>query len=168
MMIGRFTSRLAVAALATLLTVASHAAAPEVESAVQTGAPEGDAKPMGVFEAKAKAADAEKVTVAGRVKDIIDGQAVFTLIDNEMKSCKDNGENCPTPWDYCCYSKSEITSGTATVKLVGESGGQQALKGSLKGVKGVDHLVNVTVTGTAQKDKRGNLVVLADRVYVKK
>lgn len=164
----RLTTRLAAAAFAMLLSISSFAASPEIEKAVVAGAPEGTSKPMGVLEAKVKADDAEKVAVQGRVKDMVDGQAVFTLIDNSMKSCRDSGEGCPTPWDYCCHTKPEITSATATVKLVGEAGGKQSLKGSVKGVKGIDHLTNVTITGTAQKDRLGNLVLLADRVYVKK
>jgi len=161
---SRFLRTAAVLALMTV-SISLQAATPETEAAIVAGAPQG--KALSVLEAKATAKDTDKIVVEGRVKDI-EGQAVFTLADTKMKSCTDNGENCPTPWDYCCLSKAEITSGTATVKLVGAAGGKQALKDSLKGVKGINHLVGVTVEGTAQKDKLGNLVVLASKVYVKK
>ena len=136
-----------------------------MEKLIRSGQPTG--KALGVVEAKAQSKDAEKVIVQGRIKDLIDGQAVFTIADSSMKSCKDNGENCPTPWDFCCESKATITKNTATVKVV-EAGSQKAIKEGLKGVKGLDNLVPVTVEGIAQKDKAGNLVVLAEKVYLKK
>lgn len=125
-------------------------------------------KALGVVEAKSAVKDGDKVTVEGKVKDIVAGQAVFTLADTKMKDCKENGENCPTPWDYCCETKETIAKNTATVKVVGEAGGKKALKGEIKGLKGIDHLVKVTAEGTAQKDKAGNLIVLAEKLYVSK
>ena len=158
----RRTTILALSAAASAVLAAS----PELEKVVISGQP--TAKSLGVVEAKAQAKDAEKVVVQGKVKDFVEGQAVFTLADNAMKSCKDNGENCPTPWDYCCNSKDAISKNTATVKVIAEAGSKKALKENIQGVKGIDHLVPVTVEGTAQKDKTGNLVVLADKIYLSK
>lgn len=140
-------------------------ASPEFDSAVVSG--KSDAKAVGVIDAKASVSDGQKIVLQGRVKDFVDDQAVVTVTDTSLKSCKETGDNCPTPWDFCCHSKVEITSNSATVKLVGASG-KQAVKGGLKGVKGINHLTLLSAEGTAQKDKRGNLVILASRIYVTK
>lgn len=154
-----------VISIATLAVVA-QAASPELAKVVVADASTTTAQ--NVMQAKQKANSGERVAVQGKVKDFVDGQAVFTIMDLSMKSCRDNGENCPTPWDYCCYQKSDISKGAATVKIVGAAGGKQAIKSDVKGVNGVDHLVIVTAEGVAQKDKAGNLTVLADKVHVKK
>ncbi len=151
---------------AAALTANGWAASPELEKAVVSDAPSSGT--LGVVAAKAQVKDGDRIVVEGRVKDFVNGQAVFTMADKAMKSCKDNGEDCPTPWDYCCETKETITKNTATVKLVGPAGGKKALKEGLKGVKGLDNLTLVAVEGIAQKDKAGNLIVLAERIHVKK
>lgn len=158
------TWKAASAALFALVASAALAASPELEKTIT--ADKASTKALNVVDAKSQAKDAEKVVVQGKVKDFVNGQAVFTLIDNSMKSCKDNGENCPTPWDYCCNAPATIAKNTATVKIVDPST-KKALKENVQGVNGIDHLVAVTVEGTAQKDKAGNLVVLADKIYTK-
>lgn len=160
--VRRMVGVVSVAALAAV----GQAASPEVEKAVVADA--ATTKALDVMAAKSSAKTGERVAVQGKVKDFVEGQAVFTIMDLSMKSCRDNGENCPTPWDYCCYQKSDISKGAATVKIVGPAGGKQAIKSGVKGVNGVDHLVTVTAEGVVQKDKAGNLIVLAEKVHVKK
>lgn len=121
---------------------------------------------VGVLAAKEKVQDGDTVAVEGRVKDFVDGAPVFTLTDGSLKSCKDNGEDCPTPWDFCCEDAKTIAANTATVKLVGADG--QALAGSPKGTNDLDHLAAVVAEGKARKDDQGNLVIEASKVYVKK
>lgn len=151
------------AALALCVGTSAFAASPEIEGAVVAGpAP---TVGLSVLDAKSKTKDKEKVSVQGRVKDFVSGQAVFTMTDASVASCKDLGEACPTPWDYCCTPKDQLTSASATVKLVSAG---KTLKGELKGVKGIDHLKIVAAEGLAQRDKRGNLVILADKIYVVK
>ncbi len=156
------TGMIGAAALATNALAAS----PEAEKLVVLDAP--TTATVGVIAAKEKVKDGDRIVVEGRVKDFVNGQAVFTLADKAMKSCKDNGEDCPTPWDFCCETKETITKNTATVILVGPAGGKKAVKEDLKGVKGLDNLVAVAVSGIARKDKAGNLMVLADRNHVQK
>ncbi|MGI8906474.1 MAG: hypothetical protein ACR2IE_08295 [Candidatus Sumerlaeaceae bacterium] len=150
--------------LISIATSAVFAASPEVAKIVVSGQP--TAKAVGVVEAKAQSKDAEKVVVQGRIKDFVDGQAVFTIADLSMKSCKDNGENCPTPWDFCCETRESITKNTATIKINGAD--KKTIKENVKGVQGLTNLSPVIVEGVAKKDKAGNLVVLADKIYLKK
>ena len=152
-----------VAVMATLLATGAWAASPTVEKAVDTNKPA--SQPIGVVDAKTKAQNGQKVILQGKVKDFIAGHAAFIIADSTMKSCKDNGENCPTPWDYCCEPKDVISKNTATVMLVAA---QKPVKEEIKGVKGIDHLTPVAVEGTAQKDKAGNLVVYAEKIHVQK
>lgn len=120
---------------------------------------------IGVSAARADAAADSKVVVEGRVKDFVDGAAVFTIVDRSIKACNDiAGDQCPTPWDYCCEPKENMVKGTATVALVGEDA--QHLAGTVKGVKGVDHLTVVAAEGTARRDAEGNLTIEAVRLYV--
>ncbi len=159
--VKRLAGCLAIAAFGTI----AWAASPAVEKAVVTTAPTD--KAVGVLEAKAKSESGQKVVVEGKVKDFVAGNAVFTIADKSMKSCKDNGEDCPTPWDFCCETKDTISKNTATVMIVAP-GEKKPIKEEVKGVKGIDHLVSVSAEGTIQKDKAGNLVVYAERVYVTK
>ena len=121
---------------------------------------------VGVVAAREKVQDGEAVVVEGRVKDFVEGAPVFTLTDGSLPSCKDNGEDCPTPWDFCCFDAKTIAANTATIKLVGADG--QLLSGSPRGTSGLDHLTTVVAEGKARRDEQGNLVVEATRVYVKK
>ena len=52
------------------------------------------------------------------------------------------------------------------VKVVGEDG--RLLAADARRLFGVKELQTVFVRGTASKDEKGNLVVLASRLYVKK
>ena len=134
----------------------------ELDRLVVSGAPE---KAMTVLAAKKESKHGDAVVVLGRVKDFVDGAAVFTLIDGSFNSCRDRKESCPTPWDYCCYPPDEIAPGLATVKLVGQ--GTEPLKSPLKGVRGIDNLTTVAVEAKAERDQAGNLVLLASRILVR-
>lgn len=158
--------KLAGVAIAATLVSGAWAASPTVEKAVDANKPA--TQPLNVVEAKAKAQTGQKVVVQGKVKDFIAGNAVFTLADVNMKSCKDKGEDCPTPWDYCCETKESISKNSATVMLVAKAGEKKPVKEEIKGVKGIDHLTPVAVEGVAQKDKAGNLVVYAEKIHVTK
>jgi hypothetical protein len=136
---------------------------PELAKVVLTsGAP---AQTVAVAAAKKDTKDGDNVAVVGRVKDFVDGHAVFTVMDGKVSACSDHpGDKCPTPWDYCCETKETISANSATVKIVGD--GTDALKGNLQGVNSLDHLTTVVAEGKAQRDAAGNLTVLASKVYV--
>ncbi len=120
---------------------------------------------LAVAKAKKEAKDGAEVAVEGRVKDFVDGMAVFTIVDTVILSCDQEGEACPTPWDYCCEPKESMLANTATVKVVGA--GAAPIKANVKGVSGVDHLTTVVATGKARRDEAGNLTIEAAKVFVK-
>lgn len=121
-----------------------------------------------VIEARASAKDGEEITVIGRIgggkTPWIDGRAAFSVVDRSLKPCSDvPGDNCPTPWDYCCQTD-KLPNATALIKVVDAHG--QLVKTAAKNIPGVKELAIVVVRGTAQRDEAGNLTVVAHGVYV--
>lgn len=120
------------------------------------------AKPTRVRDVRRDVKDGTEVIVVGRVKDFVPGRAVFTLIDSELKSCRENeGDNCKTPWDYCCVEADVVARNTVTVE-VRDSAGRPLRTGpeGFKGFHGLDHLETVTLQGKASRDKQGNVTVV--------
>lgn len=134
----------------------------ELAAAVVTApAPAGAA---GVAAVRSAAKHGDSVIVSGRIKDFVEGAAVFTIVDRSLKDCKERGDGCSTPWDYCCEPTDTLTSNTATIKIVGSD--SAVIRAGVKGVGGIDHLVDVAAEGIARLDPQGNLTVEARRVYV--
>ena len=60
----------------------------------------------GVKEIRESAKDQDEIAVIGRIGGMaipwVDNVAAFSIVDPEMKSCSDMGDDhCPKPWDYC-------------------------------------------------------------------
>ena len=121
--------------------------------------------PQDVLAVKKDATSGDPVVIEGKIKDFVDGAAVFTLVDNSLKSCKDRSHGCTTPWDYCCEDGTKVAEGSATVKVMGPD--NQPVLSSIKGVRKLDHLTPVAVEGKAVKDAQGNLTVEATKIYIK-
>lgn len=182
---NRSFSLLGVAALSLSLTLAgcSSDTAKDEGSAVTTSAAKTPAAPpspelqplvvkadpppqeIGVAMARDSAEPGQDVVVEGRLKDFVDGKAAFTMVDGSIKSCIEEGDGCPTPWDYCCVAPTKLAKNTATVKLVDESG--KMLDGNLQGVNSIDNLSTVVVTGKVEKDESGNLTIAANKVFLR-
>lgn len=112
---------------------------------------------------RAQAAPSE-TTVRGRVKDFVDGAAVFTMIDASLKACGEDGEDdCKTPWDYCCHDPAELAKAIVTVEL---RAGAQPIPTSLENVHGLAHLKPVVVRGAWSTDAHGNALLVASSVQV--
>ena len=114
--------------------------------------------------------DSKEIVVVGKIggslNPWIEGRAAFNIVDRKVKSCLDiPGDDCPTPWDYCC-SQADLPGATVLVKVVGEDG--RLLAADARQLFGVKELQTVIVRGTASKDKQGNLVVLASGLYIKR
>lgn len=79
-----------------------------------------------VNELKKGAKEGDEVIIRGVVGGAVDpfvaNRAVVSLIDYTVVSCKDNGESCPTPWDYCCTPQEELTKARATIQVNGSDG----------------------------------------------
>ena len=121
-----------------------------------------------VVAAREAAKDGEEVTVVGRIggdtTPWVNGMAAFKIVDPAAKSCSDiPGDNCPTPWDYCC--ESDLGQKTALVKVVGADG--KPVSTDARELLGVKELQTVVVTGKAKRDDAGNLTILAEKVYVR-
>ena len=90
--------------------------------------------------------------------------AYFSLVDLSQKGCIEMGDECPTPWDYCCTPADVMAKQSATVEFRVDG---KLAAGSVLGVHGIDHLKEVVVTGEARKDAGGNVIVVASGIWVK-
>lgn len=114
--------------------------------------------------------DTREVVVVGKIggslNPWIEGRSAFNIVDRKVKSCTDiPGDDCPTPWDYCC-SQSDLVNSTALVKVVGADG--ELLAADARRLFGVKELQTVIVRGTATKDDKGNLVVVSKGLFITK
>lgn len=110
--------------------------------------------------------DGAKVTVRGDVQEFapVSGRAVLSLYDHALLSCDEiPGDQCETPWDFCCISPEEIAKASATVEF--RQGGK-LVAADLGGFHGIDHLSDVIVTGTLRLDDAGNARIEATGLHV--
>lgn len=133
-----------------------------------TSEPEGG---MDVIQVRETAKDKDEVVIVGRIGGSGDpwvkGHAAFSIVDRSLKSCSDiEGDQCPTPWDYCCEPRESLAKATALVKVVDEDG--KIIAAGASELLKVKELATVVVRGKAQRDADGNLTVLATGVFVKK
>ena len=104
------------------------------------------------------------VVASGRVGVEGKDAAYFSLVDPSQKACTDMGDECKTPWDYCCTPPDVMSKQSATVEF---RVGGQLVGTSVLGFHGLDHLKDVVVTGTAKKDSTGNVTIEASGIWVK-
>lgn len=122
-----------------------------------------------VITARKSAKDGEAVVVTGRIGGDVDpwieGRAAFSIVDQTLVPCNERqGDDCKTPWDYCCDTDRLPTS-RAAVKFVDDQG--KTLPTDARQLLGVKELQTVVITGKAKRDEAGNLTVLATGLYVK-
>ena len=124
----------------------------------------------GVLDVRQAAKDGDDVLVMGRVggskKPFLDGLAGFTIVDPSLKQCSERlGDNCDTPWDYCCEDPAELKRATILVKFVDDGG--KTLREDARELLGLEPLQTVVVRGKAKRDADGNLTVLASALHVR-
>lgn len=88
---------------------------------------------LGVSDVKKVAQEGDTVTIVGRIggrrEPFTEGAAVFILVDSGLPACSDiEGDNCRTPWDYCCETKESMTANSATIQVLGEDGAPLAVE----------------------------------------
>ena len=133
---------------------------------------EAPANPRNVADVVKDAKDGDEVVVAGKVggrrEPFVAGRALMTVVDVNQQSCKEiEGDNCPTPWDYCCVPQDALAPNLATVQFVGADG--KPLKADLTSVSGLKPLSEVVVKGNVQRGADGKSVIInATGLYVKK
>ena len=105
--------------------------------------------------------------VGGSAKPLVAGRAAFTIVDLSLTPCNEKaGDECPTPWDYCCDAPDEIAKASAMIKFVDEQG--KTLQHDAGDLLGVKPLQTVVVRGKAKRDEDGNLTVVATGLYVRR
>jgi len=103
--------------------------------------------------------------IGGSANPWIEDRAAFSIVDRSLKACSDiPGDSCPIPWDYCCETD-KLPTGTALVKVVDEQG--KLVKEDARQLLGVKELATVVIEGKAERDKIGNLTILANGVFIK-
>jgi hypothetical protein len=116
-----------------------------------------------------KAKNGEEVIVVGRIggraNPWIKGAAAFSIVDSSLKSCDQiPGDNCPTPWDYCC--ESDLGKSTLLITFVDDAG--KIVKQDSRELLALKELQTIVVTGKVKRDKANNVTILASKIFVKK
>jgi hypothetical protein len=131
------------------------------------------AEPKAIHVARSTAKPGDDIVILGlimgREKVFVDGRASFLLGDREkLTPCNTiPDDECETPWDACCDSKEAKLEGIASIQIVDAEG--RVLSGGLKGVKGLEELSAVTVSGTVDRSSTPeSLVVNAKVIHVTK
>jgi hypothetical protein len=110
----------------------------------------------------------DDVVIQGRIggeSPWIENRAAFTIVDPSIDACSDiPGDDCPTPWDYCCRTD-QLPQAMALVVLVDEN--DVPVPADTRALLDVKELSTVVVQGKAKRDNNGNLTVFAKGVYVK-
>jgi hypothetical protein len=106
---------------------------------------------LSVVEAKKRANSGEIIVIngfiGGRREPFTAGRASFILGDDSIKTCDEiDTDHCPTPWDACCEDRKKILSSTISIQIIDEH--TNLLKGTLKGVKGLQPGRKIKVLGT--------------------
>lgn len=124
-----------------------------------------DAVPVGTARTSAKDGQALTIVgyIGGSVSPFVSGAAVFTIVDPAVPRCAEDGD--PTPWDYCCQQEA-LKTNMATVQFVDKSG--EILYQDSKAWLGIKELDLVMVQGIAKRDEAGNLILAAEKLYVKR
>ena len=141
-----------------------------LEALVVDEAPEGA---LGVVAARAAAKPGEPLVlrgkVGGKLEPISGAAAILVLADEEsIKSCDQiHGDDCETPWDYCCEESAKIAASTVTIQVKGEDG--KLVRSSLRGLAELKELSHLVVAGTVDQASTADAILVnAEKVYVEK
>lgn len=123
----------------------------------------GDAgKALNVFDLRSEDLSGKEVVVRGTVQEFVEGFAAFVLVEDTLLSCNEiTGDECETPWDYCCADPDEVTRGSAFVEF---REGDKAGAWQVEGFHGIAQLSEVVVTGTLEVDDANNLSLAASSI----
>jgi hypothetical protein len=123
----------------------------------------------GVKEMKQQARDGDEVVVIGRIGGSVKpftGRAAFTIVDASFKPCNEKeGDNCDTPWDYCCDPPDELAKGTVLVKLVDSAG--RTLPEDAKELLSMKELQTVVIRGQARRGEDNRISVVASGIFIR-
>jgi hypothetical protein len=121
-----------------------------------------------VADVKAASKTGEEVVlvgkIAGSMEPFVKDVAAFTLVDLAVPHCPPE-EGCPTPWDCCCHFD-EAQAKQAMIQVVDNEG--NPVSTDARELFGVQGLSEVVVQGKVERDDKGNLTVLANKIFVRK
>jgi len=153
--------------LALVLTGCGGSTPPADEPAVPWLLAESPPGAMPVAEAKASGREGERVVVRGRIGGRADplsrDVAVFVMMDPAVPSCRDRGDACRMPWDYCCETPEDILANSATVQLVDDGRSPLAIDLAAHGFAPLDEVVVVGTVGP--RPTAGVFVIQATRLH---
>ncbi len=120
-----------------------------------------------VAQAKRTAREGDRIVVRGRIGGRADplshDVAVFVMMDPAVLSCRESGDGCKKPWDYCCETPQTIASNIATVQLIGDTESPMPIDLGAHGFKPLDEVV---VVGTvAPRPSAAVLVIRAEKIH---
>ena len=120
-----------------------------------------------VIEVKKLAEDQAQVIAVGRIgggKNPFTGQAAFTLVDARATPCNEiEGDDCPTPWDYCC--EPDLSKKMILVKFVDDQG--QTLTFDAEKALGLAPLQTIVVQGIMRVTDDGAKSIHASGIHVR-
>jgi hypothetical protein len=120
-----------------------------------------DAKPVRAAKESAKKGERVVLTgrIGGRVAPFVAQRSVFLISDPSLKACSERpGDNCPTPWDFCCESRESMAASLATIQILGPDG--KPLKVTAENAGGMKPLTTITVVGTVREVGAGGAFVI--------
>lgn len=146
------------------------AGSPQAASVLADSPPQGA---LGVVDARAAAKPGEPIVlrgkVGGKMTPISDSAAILVLADEKAIASCDQipGDDCKTPWDYCCELPSVIADSTATIQV--KDGAGKVMRSTLRGVGGLKELSHLVVAGTVDAASTADaLIVNATQIHVEK
>ncbi len=84
-------------------------------------------------------------------------------MDPALPSCRERGDGCRKPWDYCCETPETIAANSATVQLVDDGRDPRAID---LGTHGFEPLDEVVVVGTVgPRPNEAMLVINAEKIH---
>jgi hypothetical protein len=120
---------------------------------------------LSVIDLRKQAKDGDEVVVAGKIggahDPFISGRAGFLLVDSSLKPA----EECDCPWDYCDTEKDKLQAARLSVKFVDAEG--KTLTPGARELFGLKELSEVVVKGKVSRDDKDNVVVLAEKLFVR-
>lgn len=119
-------------------------------------------KAINVFDLRGEGLSGKEVVVRGTVQEFVEGFAAFVLVEDTLLSCNEiPGDECESPWDYCCADPDEVTRGSAFVEF---RDGDKAGAWQVEGFHGIAQLSEVVVTGILEVDDANNLSLAANSI----
>lgn len=122
-----------------------------------------------VAELKKTAKEGDSIVVRGIIggsrAPIIEGAAVFTVMDRAVPDCSAKGDDhCKYPWDYCCETPESKVANSATIQVVGEDGKPLAIDVGPHGLAPSSDIIVVGTVGPRPND--AVLVINASGIHI--